>query len=346
MRLSQVLELMDMKNVSDFRRCAPEEATLRTIQARFWALIAAVSLTSTQAFASVDNASLASHDWIHGAEDCSKSNDPAIETFKFDEDTYILRQSKCLNFEAPFIYVLFGEHTVLVQDTGATSAADKFPLYDTVAELVRSRSSATETALQVLVVHSHSHGDHKAADAQFAGQPNVTLVAPGKRGLESFLSSLDTEGEKIIDLGGRKLTTFRIPGHQSESIAIYDPHTRWLLTGDSVYPGIISVQDWGGYRASIDRLVEFANSHEVSAVMGSHIEMSQTPGVPYERGTTFQPHEASLVLPVVTLAELKRSLDQAGAKRQELEVGSVIVRPVPWPVRALTRVLKFFGAGR
>ncbi|MGJ8671217.1 MAG: hypothetical protein ACSHXK_17160, partial [Oceanococcus sp.] len=86
-------------------------------------------LTSTLAYASAENTSLASHVWIHGAENCSKSKDPAIETFKFDEDTYILRQSKCVDYEAPFIYVLFGEHTVLVQDTGATSEADKFPLY-------------------------------------------------------------------------------------------------------------------------------------------------------------------------------------------------------------------------
>ncbi|MGJ8671003.1 MAG: MBL fold metallo-hydrolase, partial [Oceanococcus sp.] len=246
---------------------------------------------------------------------------------------------------APFIYVLFGEHTVLVQDTGATSEADQFPLYDTVDEFVRNRPSGTEAALLVLVIHSHSHGDHNAADAQFRGKPNVTVVAPGKRGLEAFLSSLGTGGDRVIDLGGRKLTIFRIPGHQSESVAIYDPHTRWLLTGDSVYPGIISVFDWDQYRASIDRLVEFSKSHEISAVLGSHIEMSQSPGVPYERGSTFQPNEASLILPAATLVALKRSLDKAGGKRQELKLGSVIVRSVPLPARALIRVLKFFGVG-
>lgn len=318
---------------------------MRTVQPIFRALVAVALLTSTLAYASVENTSLAGHVWIHGAEDCSKSTDPAIETFKFSEDTYILRQSKCVDYEAPFIYVLFGEHTVLVQDTGATSEVDKFPLYDTIAELIRKRPTGTEAALKVLVIHSHSHGDHKAADAQFIGKPNVTVVAPNKVGLEGFLSSLDTEGDKIIDLGGRKLTIFRIPGHQSESIAIYDPHTKWLLTGDSVYPGIISVLDWDKYRSSVDRLVEFSSSHEVSAVLGSHIEMSHTPGVPYERGSTFQPNEASLLLPVATLTELKRSLDKAGGTRQELKFGSVIVSPVPWPARALIRVLKFFGVG-
>jgi glyoxylase-like metal-dependent hydrolase (beta-lactamase superfamily II) len=318
---------------------------MRSSQRFFRAAVAAALLTSSLAFASVESTSLASHVWIHGAVDCSESRDPAIETFKVDEDTYILRQSKCVDYEAPFIYVLFGEQTVLVQDTGATSEADKFPLYDTVAELVRNRSSRTETALEVLVIHSHSHGDHTAADAQFRGKPNVTVVAPGKRGLEDFLSSLGTEDEKLIDLGGRVLTIFRVPGHQSESVAIYDPHTTWLLTGDTVYPGIISVLDWEKYRASVEQLVDFSKTHEISAVLGSHIEMSQTPGVPYERGSTFQQNEASLVLPVAILTELKRSLDKAGGKRQELNVGSVIVRPVPFPARVLIRTLKFFGVG-
>ncbi len=318
---------------------------MRNPQTVFRALMAAGLLTSTLAYAAAGNPALAGHVWIHGAEDCSKSQDPALETFPFDADTYILRQSKCVDYEAPFIYVLFGKHTVLVQDTGATSDASKFPLYDTIAELVRSRSSGTEGALKVLVVHSHSHGDHKAADGQFVGKPNVSVVPPTRRGLKDFLSSLGAEGDKIIDLGGRKLTIFRVPGHQSESVAIYDPHTKWLLTGDSVYPGIISVLDWNKYRTSVDRLVEFSKSHEVSAVLGSHIEMSRTPGVPYARGRTFQPDEASLLLPVATLAEIKRSLDKAGKKRQEITLGGVIVRPVPLPARVLIRVLKFFGAG-
>ena len=318
---------------------------MRIVQPIFRALVAVALLTSTLANASVDNTSLASHVWIHGSEDCSKNKDPAIEVFKFDEDTYILRQNKCVDYEAPFIYVLFGAHTVLVQDTGATSEAEKFPLYDTIAELVRNRPSGTGVALKVLVIHSHSHGDHNAADAQFRGKPNVTLVAPNKHGLEDFLSSLGPENDKTIDLGSRKLTIFRVPGHQSESVAIYDPHTKWLLTGDSVYPGIISVLDWDMYHASVDRLVEFSKSHEVSAVLGSHIEMSQTPGEPYERGSTFQPNEASLLLPVKALIELKHSLDKAGGKRQELKSGCVIVRAVPWPAQVLIRVLKFFGAG-
>ncbi len=318
---------------------------MRSVQNIFQTSVATTLLIPTLAFSAVENNSLASHVWIHGSEDCSKNSDPAIETFKFDEDTYILRQNKCVAYEAPFIYVFFGAHTVLVQDTGATSETDRFPLYDTIVELVNDRSMDQNIALKVLVVHSHSHGDHKAADSQFIGKPNVTVVAPNKRGLDRFLLSLETRSDTIIDLGERELTIFRIPGHQSESVAIYDPQTKWLLTGDSVYPGIISVLDWDKYRTSVDRLVEFSKSHEILAVLGSHIEMSQTPGVPYERGGTFQPNEASLVLPVAALTELKRKLDKAGVNRQEIKSSRVIVRPVPWPARVLIRLLKYIGVG-
>ena len=42
-----------------------------------------------------------------------------------------------------------------------------------------------------------------------------------------------TKGGAVIDLGGRELTPYPIPGHQEASIAVSDPHTQWLLTGDT-----------------------------------------------------------------------------------------------------------------
>ena len=113
------------------------------------------------------NDDLANYRWIHGSQDCSTDRNPAIETYQFDEDTYVLRQNKCVNYEAPFIYVLFGSHTVLVQDTGATEEPEKFPLYETVRALVEKHRPDQAQPLKILVIHSHSHGDHKAADDQF-----------------------------------------------------------------------------------------------------------------------------------------------------------------------------------
>src|SRR5688572_22586685 len=161
--------------------------------------------------------------WIHGAENCEVSRDPPLEVFGFDADTYILRQSKCVHFEAPFIYVLFGKHTVFIQDTGATEDPAKFPLYNTIQQIIHRRGTR---GVKMLVTHSHSHGDHKAADAQFRGKPGVTLVEPTSEGVREYFKFKDwPKGEAVIDLGGRKLIVQPAPGHQDEALIVYDSRT-------------------------------------------------------------------------------------------------------------------------
>ena len=59
---------------------------------------------------------VAAKNWIHGSPDCKSNQDPAIDVLEAGPGTYVLRQNKCINVEAPFIYVFFGEHTVFVQD--------------------------------------------------------------------------------------------------------------------------------------------------------------------------------------------------------------------------------------
>src|SRR5688572_19687555 len=97
----------------------------------------------------------------HGSKDSADNQDPAFELPRFDADSYTLRQNKCVDFEAPFIYVLFGQHTVFVLDTGATEDPSQFPLYETVRSLV---AQGNYPKTRFLVAHSHSHGDHRAAD--------------------------------------------------------------------------------------------------------------------------------------------------------------------------------------
>ena len=46
--------------------------------------------------------------WIHGSESSEHNTDPDIQVFWYDDDTVILRQNKAINYEAPFLYLLFG----------------------------------------------------------------------------------------------------------------------------------------------------------------------------------------------------------------------------------------------
>lgn len=264
--------------------------------------------------------------WHHGSLDCSTDNNPPIEVVSLDRDTYILRQNKCLNYEAPFIYVMIGTDTVFVQDTGATEDPELFPLYETIRTIVEQHPEQRER--QWLVTHSHSHGDHKAADAQFRGRPGVTLVeANGEAVRKQFGFEQWPDGEARVDLGGRELRVFPIPGHHDDSIAVYDPRTGWLLTGDTLYPGRLYVKNWQEFKASIGKLLDFSRANPVSSVMGTHIEMSVRPGEDYPIGSTHQPDEAPLPLPTEILEQLHGKLEEAGDKAARIVLPRVIVYP-------------------
>lgn len=45
----------------------------------------------------------------------------------YSEHTVILRQNKSVHFEAPFLFLLFGNERALLLDTGATADPAHFP---------------------------------------------------------------------------------------------------------------------------------------------------------------------------------------------------------------------------
>ena len=304
---------------------------------RTWLIAFAMCALSAQVGAS---GVLAEKSWNHGSADCATNQDPAIEVFEFDSDTYILRQNKCVNFEAPFIYVLFGKHTVFIQDTGASADAGEFPLYDTVQSLIAQRH---RHELKILVTHSHSHRDHRAADPQFRGKPGVTLIEPNAKDVREYFGfSAWPEGSATVDLGGRLLEVVPAPGHQDEGIAVYDSRTGWLLTGDNLYPGRLYVKNWNEYRSSMRRLVEFSKSHRISAVLGTHIEISSS-GKLFEAGSTFQPDEADLALTAQDLSKLDQALQAAGNEPKEIVLAKFVVVPIGAFWRMLSNVLGWLG---
>ena len=260
--------------------------------------------------------------WNRGAADCSANRDPWIEVFQLDAATYVLRQNKCVHFEAPFIYVLFGDHTVFVQDTGATVEAAQFPLYDTVQKLIAQRARPPGAAPLRIPRHSfpqprRSHGRRSAVQ----GGAGVTLVEPDAepapcRWAPSSSRKRPRDRRRSISVRASS-SSCRRRGHQDQSLAVYDAQTGWLLTGDSIYPGLLYIKDWNTSRSSIHRLAAFAKAQRVSAVMGTHIEMSRTPGKVYPRGSTFQPDETGLALTAEDLFALDQALQRAAPSRAQ-----------------------------
>ncbi len=288
-------------------------------------------------------ASLQKKQWIHGSRDCKNNKDAAIEVFQYDPSSYVLRQNKCLSYEAPFIYVLIGDEKTLVVDTGATQSADEFPLYKTVLSLHQKHADKKQSDdREILVIHSHSHSDHYSADSQFEGQENVTVVPANHSAVHEFFALNDWPNQQtIFELGGRKITVIPTPGHQEEAIAIYDTQTKWLLTGDTFYPGYIYVKDWDDYKESIARLVKFTSNHSVTAILGSHIEMTNIAGEYYDIGTIFQPEEASLVLMTSDLTALNEKLKQSD-NAEKITLHGLIVEPLGALPKLISNIAGWF----
>ena len=256
--------------------------------------------------------------WIHGARDCRQSTDPLIQVHPLDEDTFVLRVSKCFSFEGNFLYLLLGEARAVLFDTGPRpdpGAGDRvLPIRRVVDEIVaRWLRSHGLDAIELVVAHTHNHGDHVSWDREFQGRPRTTVVPPTLPGVQRAFRLPDwPDGEARLALGGRTLTVLPIPGHEDSHVAAYDPRTRSLLTGDTLYPGLLTVRNWPAYRRSAARLARFAEEQEVAQVLGSHIEMTREPGEAFPLGTTHQPGEHSLPLGAEQVAELHAACEAMG----------------------------------
>jgi glyoxylase-like metal-dependent hydrolase (beta-lactamase superfamily II) len=254
--------------------------------------------------------------WIHGSPSAKHNTDPDIQVHEYDEHTFILRQNMAIDYEAPFLFMLFGNTQAVLIDTGATASAEFFPLRKVADELVESwLARHPRDTYHLLVLHTHAHGDHVAGDGQFDGRPDTTVVrADLATAWEYFGFREAPDAVARVDLGGRVLECLATPGHHEAAVTFYDRWTGFLLTGDTVYPGRLYIQDWPAFARTIDRLIEFADHRPVTHVLGCHIEMTSRPGVDYPIRTTYQPDEPPLGLTTSHLREIRTALVEAGPR--------------------------------
>jgi hydroxyacylglutathione hydrolase len=182
--------------------------------------------------------------------------------------------------------------------------------------------------LELIVAHSHSHADHIFGDTQFHHQPHTRVVPLDVAGIKQFYNLPHwPHGMTTLDLGDRLLTILPIPGHEAAHIAIYDATTQILLTGDTLYPGLLTVEDWPAYHASVSTLAQFASTHPIASILGAHIEMTRTPRQLYPIGTTFQPNEHVLPLDITHLRELHAACEAMGNSSHRDVHNDFIIEP-------------------
>ena len=244
--------------------------------------------------------------WIHGSPRRRHRTDPPIQVHAYDQHTYVLRQSKDVTFEAPFLVLLLGSERALLLDSGAV--ADR-TVRDTVDGLIDAWLAQHPRALYPLVVaHTHGHGDHKAGDGQFADRPDTTVVGTDLASVRQFFEFTDWPAQVVrFELGDRTLELTGAPGHHETSLAVYDPWSGLLLTGDTVYPGRLYVEDMPAFLDSLNRIVELADRREVTYVLGCHVEMTTTPRRDYPVGALYQPAEPPPQLTAADLAAVREA---------------------------------------
>ena len=236
---------------------------------------------------------------------------PEWQVHEYNPNFFLLRQSPCTDYEKPVIFLFFGKDKAMLVDTGSRRG-NLAPSLQWVIKNWLARNS--RTSIPLLVVHTHEHGDHIAGDAALQAMNDPAIPV-------TFLAPTDLEGAKRfygitnwptdighIDLGERMIDVIPIPGHSALSIAFYDRRTAILLSGDTLYPGRLYVQDFAAFQSSTERLIEFTKGKPVAHILGNHIEETNTPFLDYPVGTIYQPNEHELALPRGSLLELEDAL--------------------------------------
>src|SRR6266700_4072000 len=177
--------------------------------------------------------------WIHGSPRRARDADPAFQVHRYDPHTYVLRQSRALTREAPFLYLLFGNDRVLLLDTGAAKKTAGNPLRETIDSVIETwLDDHPRENYELVVAHTHGHLDHVAGDDQFADRPATTIVDRELSAVQAFFGFTDWPAEVVqFDLGGRVLEMTGTPGHHRATPTIYYRWSGFLITGDNVLPG-------------------------------------------------------------------------------------------------------------
>jgi glyoxylase-like metal-dependent hydrolase (beta-lactamase superfamily II) len=267
--------------------------------------------------------------WITGGPRCMEV--PDWQVHEYNANFYILRESGCIHYEKPFLYLIFGADRALLVDTGAGTADTAAFVQNLIGKWLERNHRAS---IPLLVVHSHGHGDHTAGDQKLAALAGTTVIpATPEAAHKAF--AIENWPEQIgqIDLGGRVLDVIPIPGHQAAQVAYYDRKTGVLLTGDHLYPGRLYVADFAAYTASTRRLVHFTEDHPVTHILGAHIEQTSAPFTDYPVGRMYQPREHVLELGRAQLLELMAGLEKMNGKPARVRFRDFTI----WPNETRTR---------
>lgn len=182
----------------------------------------------------------------------------------------------------PGMMTLDGTNTYVLREPGSRESVviDPGPLDE--AHLQAVLAIAQEDGARVsLVLYSHWHPDHTEAIDRFVeltGAPARALDAKWCRGGADVL----TDGE-VLDVDGLQIEVVATPGHTSDSICLFLPAERVLLTADTVLgrgTTVVAHPDGslGDYLESLKKIRDLVQSGKVGRFFPAHGDTLEDPG--------------------------------------------------------------------
>ncbi len=188
-----------------------------------------------------------------------------------DAQTFAINEPKSSQYNTS--YLLVGETRALMFNAGSGER----PAGSRSIRRVAERYTGDKPISLIL---SHFHYDHISDAAAFDGvilidRPDIRaairdgmytigpLESHGTDWRPLKVAQLVEDGE-VLDLGGRRVEVFNLPGHTTESVVLFDRRRNQVFTGDFVYRhlgGIIafaSGSDLTAYKESSMRLLRLA----------------------------------------------------------------------------------------
>lgn len=222
--------------------------------------------------------------------------DSWFEVYEVSPSTYAIYEPH--QSEETIGYLITGSKRAVLFDTGMG-----------IGDVKKLTSQLTQ--LPIVVMNSHTHGDHVGGNWQFDTiygmdtdftrtsakgssaqakeeiQPSeICGSLPAGFDAKTYvtrpwkISKYIHDGEQI-DLGGRSLQVVATPGHTPDAICLFDQANGLLFTGDTYYPGTIYLfapeTDLDAYNKSVNRLAALAP--QVKTVLGAHNFPIEPPSV-------------------------------------------------------------------
>ena len=256
-------------------------------------------------------------------------SEPEFHVQRIGKNIVVLRQSLLTTFEAPFMYLIFGDERALLIDTGVEGGALRAVIDLEIEDWLRANG---RERIALTVMHSHRHKDHIGGDKGFAERPDTEIVGHNPDAIAEFFAIDDwPAGSANYDLGGRSVEILPTPGHHPSHVMVFDPITRILFTGDTIYPGrlLFECGKLDEFSATIDRVANFARANDVQWFLGGHIEMKTTPKSTFPQNQKSRKNEHLLELPASIVEDIQAGLADLSQELVITEYDEFVLLPHP-----------------